>query len=78
MKLYAVLIILTTAMLVVIAGGATLGLGFGALMGLVFISHVLLIWTVIEVLKAPVKIDKTFDEYFYLDEDIRRDTPRGS
>lgn len=42
---------------------------------LLFIAlHVLTIWMVIAILKSPVTVERTFDEYFYQDEDKRRNS----
>lgn len=73
MKLYKVLVALTTLMLIAITCCASMGMSFSAVMGLVLTAQVLLVWMVIEVLMVSARMDKKFDHYFYQDEDIRRD-----
>jgi len=63
---------ITTTMVLVYVISATLSLPF-PLVFLFFITCIsLLIWMVIQILKDPYTVNKTFDEAFYEDVDLPR------
>ena len=72
MKKDTIAITTTTLLLIIYCSFVTLNVAF-MWVNLLFIAlHVLTIWMVIAILKSPVKLERTFDEYFYQDEDKRR------
>jgi hypothetical protein len=49
---------------------------FALVFGLFLIVSGLFVWMVITILKDPHPSSRTFDEYFYEDSDVRRNTGR--
>lgn len=67
MSRHYIMIIATTAILLLITFGDMLGFSAALIFLLVLAGQVMLVLTVIAILKAPRVSDKTFEDYFYED-----------
>lgn len=65
----------TTLLLIIYCSFASLNVAFMWVNILFVTLHILSVWMVIAILKSPVKVERTFDEYFYQDENKRRNNP---
>ena len=72
MKASNLLIPITSLFLIAITIGAVKGNDFGLLIVLILLGQVSLVAMLISVLKDPQSTSKTFDEYFYEDQDYKR------
>lgn len=66
----------TTGILLIYVVFASLPVPFALVFGLFLIVSGLFVWMVITILKDPHPSTRTFDEYFYEDSDVRRNTGR--
>ena len=74
MKRHVFQITLTTSILVILTVGGLVGMNASLMLVVTFLGQVSLVFMVVSILKSPKKVDKTFDDYFYQDSDIKRRT----
>lgn len=73
MKKDAIAILLTTLVLITYCSLTVVENVSYNLIGILFLAlHILTVWMVIEILRQPYHTEKTFDEYFYQDKDMKR------
>ena len=74
MKRHVFQITLTTSILVILTVGGLVGMNASLMLVVTFLGQVSMVFMVVSILKSPKKVDKTFDDYFYQDSDIKRRT----
>jgi len=74
MKNSLIPVLIVTTVLAVYVLLASLGVASGLVTVIFALSPFAVVWMVISVLKSKETTDRTFDEYFYDDADIRRNS----